>query len=187
MRNETKERDWVEEVGKPAFDAIKAMVSAVQVDYDRLQELRDERQNLVETRDDTGDDTSAAGKRSGEYREAARNVKEWEEENAEELAKLEEAAGDCQDEDDARQRIAEDPLSLRVFGERTGGAWETTSYELLLGTGGPAVRIVGDLNEHGEPESARLEVQDWFKPWTEYLGADDEVLMSYAERFYFGE
>ena len=33
---------------------------------------------------------------------------------------------------------------------------------------GPHVRITGKLNQHGEPESARLEYQDWGTPWTEY-------------------
>ncbi len=171
MSTETTERDWVEEIGKPSFDAIAEMVAAAQVDWDRLGELRGERDDFDPTNQERGDE-------------------EWAEQNpddAEELAELEEARGDCEDEDDARMRIEEDPLSLRIFGERTAGEWETTSYELLLGTGGPAVRIVGDLNQHGEPGSAQLEVQDWFKPWTEYLGAENDVLMAYAAYFYCGE
>jgi hypothetical protein len=87
----------------------------------------------------------------------------------------------------AIEAILQDPLSVRVFGERTNGEWAATNYEILLGTGGPAMRIVGDLNEHGEPDSARLEVQDWGKPWTEYFRADSEVLLEYAQCFYFAE
>ena len=59
----------------------------------RLEELRDERQNLIETRDDLGDDTSA-GKHTKDYRDAVQAVKDWEKENAEELAEMENAAGE---------------------------------------------------------------------------------------------
>jgi hypothetical protein len=93
-------------------------------------------------------------------------------------------ADDC--EETARDRIEEDALSVRVFGERTAGGWTADRYELLLTTGGPAVRIVGDLCD-GEPHSARLEVQDWFQPWTEYHDADPAILLEYAACFYFGE
>jgi hypothetical protein len=55
-----------------------------------------------------------------------------------------------------------------------------------LTTGGPAVRIIGEL-DGGEVESARLEVQDWGTPWTEHCttGDDNEALLSYARCFYF--
>ena len=40
-------------------------------------------------------------------------------------------------------------------------------FEILLCTGGPACRIVGDLDESCQPSSARIEHQDWGTPWTE--------------------
>jgi len=93
--------------------------------------------------------------------------------------------------DEARERILQDPLSVEV---RTG--WHTpgsedatpTEYAILLCTGGPAVRIVGDLSEYQEPESAHLEFQDWFTPWTPYLlDAEEEAdVLEYARQFYFG-
>jgi hypothetical protein len=89
-------------------------------------------------------------------------------------------------EDVARQRIEEDALSVRVFGERTAGGGTADRYEHLLTTGGPVVRIVGDLCD-GEAHSARLEVQDWFQPWTEYPAADPAILLEYAVCFFFGE
>jgi hypothetical protein len=113
------------------------------------------------------------------------------------------------DTDDASQRIQEDALSVEV---RSGwcspgelGAAE--EYTILLCTGGPAVRIIGSLNECCEPESARMEVQDWFQPWTEFrpvvgplmvtrtgkpsateMDYDSEpILLAYARCFYMGE
>ena len=98
-----------------------------------------------------------------------------------------------------RQRIEEDALSVQVRsgwyspGAR-GSDTKPAEYEILLCTGGPACRIVGDLSEYGEPETARLEVQDWFCPWTEIrpLVAKDDydaepIMLAYARCFYFGE
>lgn len=93
-------------------------------------------------------------------------------------------------EDEARQAIQEDPLSVQVRGGwRNPGVYndEVEEYEILLCTGGPAVRIVGGLNEHGEPDSAKIEFQDWGTYWEEWRGADEAVLLSYAKEFYFGE
>jgi len=84
---------------------------------------------------------------------------------------------DYHDEDDARQRISEDPLSAEVI----------KRYEILLCTGGPACRIVGELDEYGQPETATMQYQDWFKPWTD-LNIDskqEEILLDYAREFYF--
>ena len=47
------------------------------------------------------------------------------------------------------------------------------------------MRIVGEIDGE-EASSARLEVQDWFTPWTEYVDADEDVLIAYASCFYFG-
>lgn len=104
--------------------------------------------------------------------------------------------------DDVETRIGESPLSVQVRsgwytpGDNEGAKPE--EYEILLCTGGPAVRIVGDLGAHGEPSSARIEGQDWGTPWTRWRGptsktdpnalAEDiePVLLDYARRFYFG-
>lgn len=95
--------------------------------------------------------------------------------------------------EDAEERIQEDPLSAEV---RTG--WHTlnaedqkpTEFNILLCTGGPAVRIIGDLDEYGQPENPVVEYQDWFTPWMPYKGTTDEqdqALLAYCQHFYFGE
>lgn len=173
MKTKTKERDWVEEVGAPAYSAIAEMVAALQCDRGRLEELQEERDGWEADPDPLYDHLPTA------ERWAAQNP-----DDAAELKVLEDEAGEADDEEAARERIQEDPLSLRIFGERTDGEWEATGYELLLTTGGPAVRIVGDL-EDGEATRARLEVQDWGKPWTEYLAAENDVLMAYVGCFCF--
>lgn len=99
--------------------------------------------------------------------------------------------------DDARQRIHEDALSVQVRSgwHSPGESADPEEYEILLCTGGPAVRIRGDLNSYNEPETAELEYQDWFTPWTALEDAPRtmtpsdmrEALLTYARCFYYGE
>lgn len=99
---------------------------------------------------------------------------------------------DPETEEEAREEIENDALSVEV---RTswhvpgGDAGKPDEYRILITTGGPAVQIVGDLNEYGEPDNARLQVQDWFQPWTEFptSSEEDDALEAYARCFYFGE
>lgn len=102
--------------------------------------------------------------------------------------------GDPQaDEISAREAIEQDALEVLVRGE-----WHTpgdedfskaTQYKILLCTGGPAVRLVGNLSNYGEPDTAQLEYQDWGTPWTRLplTQEDIDALLVYAGCFYFGE
>lgn len=95
----------------------------------------------------------------------------------------------------AVEAILDDPLSVQVrsdWYEPSDAIKSKTlpaEFNILLCTGGPAVRIIGELSEHAEPESARLEHQDWGTPWTEYKisGDDERTLLTYCRQFYFGE
>ncbi len=94
------------------------------------------------------------------------------------------------DEEAARERIDESPLSVMVRSD-----WyvpinteymKPVEFEILLMTGGPAVRIIGELDEGSTPTRARLQYQDWGTPWTELLDPRDmDALISYASNFYF--
>jgi hypothetical protein len=92
-------------------------------------------------------------------------------------------------EDDARQAISDDPLSVEVRSgwQSPGGTLTPSQFNILLCTGGPACRIIGELDEHGEPYRAWMEVQDWGTSWTQYFDASQDVLLEYARCFYFGE
>ncbi len=150
--------DWVKAIGEPAYQALAELVAAVECDYDRLDELRDDR-------------------------DCADNPAQWAADNpadSAELAALESAAGECADRESAEERLREDPLSVRIFGERVAGEWAVDRVEILLTTGGPAVRIMVDVD--CEPCRAWLEVQDWGKPWTQYLAGpgSGETILAYA-------
>ena len=96
------------------------------------------------------------------------------------------------DADGMREIINQDPLEVSVkIGYHSPGAEgvKATEYMILLSTGGPATRIIGDLSEYLEPENARLQVQDWFLPWTDAdtTAEQDDKALEYASFFYFGE
>lgn len=102
----------------------------------------------------------------------------------------------------ARTVIQEDPLEVTVRSgwHAPGQDSDPEEYCILLSTGGPASRIIGELDQFGNPETARLEVQDWGTPWTdvardamasastlEEWQAIQPTLLAYAREFYFGE
>ena len=72
------------------------------------------------------------------------------------------------DEDEARSIIDEYGLAVEWIAKRGGHdtSWSFWGFEWLLSTGGPACRVVARCDEHGHCESARIEWQDWFQPWT---------------------
>lgn len=167
MTTKTKEEN-LEEVGRCAYESIAAMVAALECDYDRLEELEELR------RSGEGLDTANMGELSDLRSAACGN-------EAPEYA--------CKSREDAEQRIHEDALSVEVRSDwaTLGEDLEAGEFCILLTTGGPAVRICGELDEHKEPRRAWLEVQDWFTPWTQYFGASQETLLTYARCFYFGD
>lgn len=175
----TMTTDELNDIGAAAIATIRDMVAATEVDFERLEELRDER-------DSYEPETDAEGLPLLDGNGVALTWADAFPYDAEELGDLEAAAGDCEDADDARQRIQEDPLSIRIFGERVDGEWTADRFEILLTTGGPAVRIMGELDANGELDRAWLEVQDWGTPWTLYhehgIG---EAIESYCQNFRF--
>ena len=91
--------------------------------------------------------------------------------------------------DTIADQIMEMRLSVSVrSGWQTPGVNDQSpeEYELLMGTGGPAVRIYGRRDQHGRPRSAELQGQDWFTPWERTtVDQDEEVLLNFAGYFYY--
>lgn len=113
-------------------------------------------------------------------------------------ARNEEPDTDLQEK--AREAILDDALSVEIGGWWSPGSDpEPDEFRILLSTGGPAVRLIGSLGQHNEPDRVQLQVQDWFKPWTtvDYIPSQtegeegefvkSEVLEAYAGCFYYGE
>lgn len=92
-----------------------------------------------------------------------------EEEDHDTLQELIEQAADCSDADEALEKLQENPLEIQFR-----SAWESdtsdltpSEFAILLCTGGPAVRIRGELDHNGYPSRAWIEYQDWGISWTE--------------------
>ena len=96
--------------------------------------------------------------------------------------------------DNARQTIQESPLSVQVRGGWYDPCDPQTprqapeEFEVLLSTGGPALRIIGELDEYGQSVGCKMQWQDWGTPWTDYMNDSDEnSLLKFCQQFYFGE
>lgn len=183
------------------MESVRDLVAALEVDYDRLEELHEERAALVDELEAAAEcvryhhddelDENGPEIEHAEYRRCRDDLATWDEEHADELEELEAAADGCSDREDAEQRIHEDALSVEVRSDwHTPGEDGTPDqFRILLCTGGPAVQIRGELDQHGEPCRAWLEYQDWGTPWTERINqpGDQEALLAYAGCFYFGQ
>ena len=95
------------------------------------------------------------------------------------------------DEEKAREAISEGAYGVEVRSDWTtpGHELKASEYTVLLAGGGPAVRIIGELEEFNQPYTARLEYQDWFTPWEEFIVVEDEgrnALLKYASESYCG-
>jgi len=179
---------------KAQAESIAAMVAALTCDYDRLQELRDEREALQEAVTDAESEHAAAmrdGENEGTHAlslllDAKDILNQWDDENAEELNTLEHEAGDCADEEDARTRIQEDALSVEVRSgwDIVGGDLSAAEFRIVLCTGGPHVEIMGEL-AGGTPCRAWIQYQDWGTPMTRFVEIEESTLLAFCQEFYF--
>jgi len=161
--------------------SIAAMVGSLQCDYSRLQDLRDERADLASAVEDPESDDETA--------EAIAALTAWDDANAEELNTLEHEAGDCADQDEARERIQEHPLSVEVRSgwSSLGDKPNMEEFRIVLCTGGPHVEIRGEFDFNCRPYRAWLQYQDWGTPITQLFEVKQSTLLAYCQEFYFGE
>lgn len=175
MNNAQTKEDTARDQAIAQAQSIAVMVAALEVDYDRLEELREERDDWISNE---ADQTNASAR--------------WGDENLEdaiELNELEEAAGDCDDEDDARQRIQEDALSVEVRSgwSEVGDDMTAEEFRIVLCTGGPHVEIRGELSQ-GEPSRAWIEYKGWGGGESGELSGnhcEQAALLRYASEFFY--
>ena len=195
----TTTNDTARDQALAQLESIRTLVAALECDYDQLEHLRDERAMLVDELEQAAEcvkyhhdgelDVAGTYPEHDELRRCRDELAAWDEENAEELAELIEAAGDCTDREEAEQRIHEDALSVEVRTDwnAPGSDNESAEFRIVLCTGGPHVEIRGEL-ENGEPTRAWLAYCDWGRSMQDLCapGAGD-VLLTYAGAFYFGD
>lgn len=155
---ETK-NDAAREQARAQMDSILEMIAALEVDYDRLEEL-----------EDRGDLDQDELEELGELRASAGDCKDADEARQ----RIEEYALS---------------VEVRSGWSSPGGEMQPEEFRILLCTGGPAVQVVGELDKYNEPDKARLQYQDWFTPWEELILSSEEydALLTYCQCFYFGD
>jgi hypothetical protein len=151
----------LKEIGARAAASIVEMVAALECDYDRLEELREDSPN--------------------DYTEIA-ELKELNEAAGEFTSRADVETRIQEDALSVEVRTDWEPVD--VYSK--GVASSAVEFRILLPTGGPASRIRGELS-NGEPDRAWLEVQDWGTPWVRYHDIAQETLLTYARLFYYGE
>lgn len=173
---------------KAQAESIAAMVAAINCDYDRLQELRDEREALADALVDA--EIGEIGGSADEVREASEArvaLAEWDNHMRGVLNELEAEAGECADQDEAREIVQNDPLSIEVRSGWTshGDTMTAEEFRIVLCTGGPHVEIRGEFDVHGQPYRAWMMYQDWGTPLTQYFDIEGSTLLAYCQEFYF--
>lgn len=178
------------------YSGIVDMIQALNCDYDRLEELGDEKESLeydvAEAHADLAENqeqhtatdlhfeaVTIANDALDEFRNDGRES---------ELNALISEANGNKDQDSAREAIQEDPLSVEVRSGwcNVGSEMQAEEFCILLCTGGPAVRIRGEL-DNGNPCRAWMEYQDWGTGWTQFFDAQQDTLLAYCSEFYFGD
>lgn len=111
--------------------------------------------------------------------------------DADEVIKID--GEEIEDEDALRDKIQESALSIEVrepWHTPNDPAASPDEYQILLTTGGPALRISGDLGKYNTPESYELEYQNWGTGWTRFtekIEDLDDALEYFTGCFYYGE
>lgn len=140
-------------------DKVCALARAITVDYDRMDELKAIRDEFIsydiasdalvdELRDETDEAEKDRIKAELVATQSEMNKLGWGDAMQSELEELEDDADGCTNLDDAERALLESALD---FGVRSG--WtnpaeklEASEFMILLSTGGPSVRIVGELD-----------------------------------------
>ena len=99
-------------------------------------------------------------------------------------------SNDYKEQDELRESVLNSALSVEF---RSG--WYSSpedekkaeEFRILLSTGGPALRIIGKLDDYG-PIEPKLQFQDWGTPWTDFEITEDQqkALNWFCNCFYFG-
>lgn len=182
-------------------DSANASAQQARADYAKATEnIFHSKQPATETNKENATMKTTKKTNAEENNRAEQNAKAWMDSIAGMIAAMEKAEEERDeatfddetfDADGWRERIQECPLeiSVRAGWHAPGEKAEDEEFLILLSTGGPALRIVGDLDQHNQPENPRLEYQDWGTPWTEYAtdAEQDEALEKFCAQFYFGE
>ena len=142
-----------------AIDTVKhihALITASQVDFDRIEELVEERDDWLES--NPGNFLHLNDPRDG-GRWYLANPDE-----AEELDELRLQAGEFKSQEEALEQIRELPLSVQVRStwQEPGQTLTQAEYKITLSAGGPSVWLQGDVDSDDTiGNTVRVLYSDW--------------------------
>ena len=105
----------------------------------------------------------------------------------------------CDEDYEKQEKIRESILNSALSVEFRSGWYsplydrtriiEPEEFKILLTWGGPALRVIGELNQYKEPENIKMQFQDWGTLWTDFEITENqqEALNWFCNCFYFGE
>ena len=114
-------------------------------------------------------------------------------EDFEEISYLNSLNPTTQEQEERIEEITQEVLNSALSVEFRSG-WEThyenfkaKEFKILLSWGGPALRIIGELDNYG-PVNPKLQFQDWGTPWTDFETTESQqkALNWFCNCFYFG-
>ena len=97
---------------------------------------------------------------------------------------------DYDSQDELRESVLNSALSVEFrSGWYSSPEDETKAeeFKILLSTGGPALRVIGELDDYG-PVNPKLQFQDWGTPWIDFEITENQqdALNWFCNCFYFG-
>jgi hypothetical protein len=133
--------------------SIRAMVAAMEMDWETYKALSDERKELVESVEEAESDEQSGA--------AVDAVAQWDAEYGEDFAQMVETAAHFFSQEQAIEAIGAEALSVEVRSDWHDPSDDCTpgEFRIVLHTNGAPVHVRGEFDEEGKPYRAWMMYQ----------------------------
>jgi hypothetical protein len=169
------------------MERVRELLAAVDVDYDLMFAMQNERFDLASDRDVAylerqralkAGNVEGAARATREEGEANDAIAKWDAQFADKLKAMKEAAGESTSAQYALTQIKDEALTVSSKGKQ---------FCILITFGGPQVQISGELDAKKQPLRAWIEYLGWGDPLTtrENQPGDEAMLVRFCRHFRF--